>query len=121
MFRAPHVATFLSVVIHRGFLLLRFSLDLATLVPERHVEQEREFESILDVLSVIFVNSHLRQEQQGPLAWAPRQCRSPSEGPGWAVPHATRGTVTSPRSPSSLTFQDAFLESRQCHRARTEQ
>ncbi|XP_057170099.1 MTOR-associated protein MEAK7 isoform X4 [Ursus arctos] len=65
VFRAPHVATFLSVVIHRGFLLLRFSLDLATLVPERHVEQEREFESILDVLSVIFVNSHLRQEQRG--------------------------------------------------------
>lgn len=65
VFRAPHVATFLSVVIHRGFLLLRSSLDLATLVPERHVDQERVFESILDVLSVIYVNSHLRREQQG--------------------------------------------------------
>ncbi|XP_034493690.1 MTOR-associated protein MEAK7 isoform X3 [Ailuropoda melanoleuca] len=65
VFRAPHVATFLSVVIHRGFLLLHSSLDLATLVPERHVEQEREFESVLDVLSVIYVNSHLRREQRG--------------------------------------------------------
>ncbi|XP_064437263.1 MTOR-associated protein MEAK7 isoform X2 [Mirounga angustirostris] len=65
VFRTPHVATFLSVVIHRGFLLLRSSLDLATLVPERHVDPERVFESILDVLSVIYVNSHLRREQQG--------------------------------------------------------
>ncbi|XP_027474412.2 MTOR-associated protein MEAK7 isoform X2 [Zalophus californianus] len=65
VFRAPHVATFLSVVIHRGFLLLRSSLDLTTLVPECHVDQERVFESILDVLSVIYINSHLRREQQG--------------------------------------------------------
>lgn len=64
VFRAPHVATFLSVVIHRGFLLPRLSPDLAPLVPERHVDQERVFESILDVPSVIYVNAHLPREQR---------------------------------------------------------
>ncbi|XP_024591582.1 TLD domain-containing protein 1 [Neophocaena asiaeorientalis asiaeorientalis] len=64
VFRAPHVATFLSVVIHQGFLLLCSSLDLATLVPERQVDQEREFASVLDVLSVIYINSHLPREQR---------------------------------------------------------
>ncbi|KAK2505476.1 hypothetical protein MC885_020326, partial [Smutsia gigantea] len=59
VFRAPYVATFLSVVIHRGFLLLHSSLSLATLVPERQVNQGGEFESVLDVLSVIYINSHL--------------------------------------------------------------
>ena len=63
MFRVHLVATFLSVVIHRGFLL-HLSLDLATLVPQREVDQGQEFESVLDVLSVIFVNSHLPREQQ---------------------------------------------------------
>lgn len=64
VFRAPHVATFLSVVIHRGFPLPRAPLDLAALVPERHVDQERGFESILDVPSVIFVNAHLPRERR---------------------------------------------------------
>ncbi|XP_004437193.1 PREDICTED: TLD domain-containing protein 1 [Ceratotherium simum simum] len=64
VFRAPHVATFLSVVIHRGFLLLGSSLDLSALLPERQVDQEREFESVLDVLSVIYVNSHLPRERR---------------------------------------------------------
>ncbi|XP_024412019.2 MTOR-associated protein MEAK7 [Desmodus rotundus] len=63
VFRVHLVATFLSVVIHRGFLL-HLSLDLATLVPQREVDQGQEFESVLDVLSVIFVNSHLPREQQ---------------------------------------------------------
>ncbi|XP_066099994.1 MTOR-associated protein MEAK7 isoform X1 [Saccopteryx bilineata] len=63
VFRAHLVSTFLSVVIHRGFLL-HSSLNLATLVPERQVDQGQEFESILDILSVIYVNSHLPQEQQ---------------------------------------------------------
>ncbi|XP_038394069.1 LOW QUALITY PROTEIN: MTOR-associated protein MEAK7 isoform X8 [Canis lupus familiaris] len=63
VFRVPHVATFLSVVIHRGFLL-RLPLDLATLVPERHIDQERVFESVLDILSVIYINSHLPREQR---------------------------------------------------------
>ncbi|XP_059761259.1 MTOR-associated protein MEAK7 isoform X4 [Balaenoptera ricei] len=64
VFRAPLVATFLSVVIQQGFLLLCSSLDLATLVPERQVDQEREFASVLDVLSVIYINSHLPREQR---------------------------------------------------------
>lgn len=64
MFRTPHVATFLSVVINRGFLLLCSSLDLSALLPERLVDQGREFESILDVLSVIYLNSHLPREQR---------------------------------------------------------
>ncbi|XP_045845439.1 MTOR-associated protein MEAK7 [Meles meles] len=64
VFRAPLVAMFLSVVVHRGFLLLSSSLDLAALVPERHVDQERVFESVLDVPSVIYINSHLRREQR---------------------------------------------------------
>ncbi|XP_058901521.1 MTOR-associated protein MEAK7 [Kogia breviceps] len=64
VFRAPHVATFLSVVIHHGFPLLRSSLDLAPLLPEREVEQEREFASVLDVLSVIYINSQLPRTQR---------------------------------------------------------
>lgn len=64
VFRAHLVASFLSVIIHRGFLL-HLSLDpLATLVPRRQVDQGQEFESVLDVLSVIFVNSHLPRERQ---------------------------------------------------------
>ncbi|EPY81791.1 TLD domain-containing protein [Camelus ferus] len=61
VFRTPHVAMFLSVVIHRGFLL-HLSLDLATLIPERQVDLGREFASILDVLSVVYINSHLPGE-----------------------------------------------------------
>ncbi|XP_036131413.1 MTOR-associated protein MEAK7 isoform X2 [Molossus molossus] len=63
VFRAHLVATFLSVVIHRGFFL-HLSLDLATLVPERRVDQGQEFDSVLDILSVIYINSHLPREQQ---------------------------------------------------------
>lgn len=63
MFRAYLVATFLSVVVHRGFSL-HWPLDLSTLVPERQVDQGQEFESVLDLLSVIYVNSHLPREQQ---------------------------------------------------------
>ncbi|XP_013843932.1 TLD domain-containing protein 1 isoform X3 [Sus scrofa] len=62
LFRAPHVATFLSVVIHQGFRLLRSSLDLATLLPERQVDRGREFASLLDVLSVAYINSHLPRD-----------------------------------------------------------
>ncbi|XP_049720551.1 MTOR-associated protein MEAK7 [Elephas maximus indicus] len=64
VFRVPHVATFLSVVIHKGLLVLSASLSLATLIPECHVDQGREFASILDVLSVIYINAHLPREQQ---------------------------------------------------------
>ncbi|EPQ05442.1 TLD domain-containing protein KIAA1609 [Myotis brandtii] len=63
VFRAHLVATFLSVVIHRGFGL-HWPLDLSTLVPERQVDQGQEFESVLDLLSVIYINSHLPREQQ---------------------------------------------------------
>ncbi|KAK1330396.1 hypothetical protein QTO34_010585 [Cnephaeus nilssonii] len=63
VFRAHLVATFLSVVIHRAFCL-PWSLDLATLVPERQVDQGQEFDSVLDLLSVIYVNSHLPRERQ---------------------------------------------------------
>ncbi|XP_036201546.1 MTOR-associated protein MEAK7 isoform X2 [Myotis myotis] len=63
VFRAHLVATFLSVVIHRGFGL-HWPLDLSTLVPECQVDQGQEFESVLDLLSVIYVNSHLPREQQ---------------------------------------------------------
>ncbi|XP_006860349.1 PREDICTED: TLD domain-containing protein 1 [Chrysochloris asiatica] len=64
VFRVPHVATFLGVVVHQGLLVLSASLSLATLIPERHVEQGQEFASVLDVLSVIFVNAHVPREQQ---------------------------------------------------------
>lgn len=63
VFRAYLVATFLSVVIHRGFGLT-WPLDLATLVPERQVDQGQEFDSVLDPLSVIYLNSQLPREQQ---------------------------------------------------------
>uniref|UniRef100_A0A8C3WHG9 MTOR-associated protein MEAK7 n=1 Tax=Catagonus wagneri TaxID=51154 RepID=A0A8C3WHG9_9CETA len=62
VFRAPLVATFLRLVIHQGFRLLRSSLDLATLLPERQVDQGREFASLLDVLSVTYLNSHLPRD-----------------------------------------------------------
>ncbi|ELW62935.1 hypothetical protein TREES_T100001726 [Tupaia chinensis] len=65
VFRAPYVAMFLSLVIHQGFLVLRSSLDLAALLPERQADPEREFESTLDVLSVIHIHSHLPREQRG--------------------------------------------------------
>lgn len=64
MFHVPHVGLFLSVVIHRGFRLLNSSLDLSTLVPERHVDQGQPFESLLDLLPVIYLNSHLAIEQR---------------------------------------------------------
>ncbi|XP_012586126.1 PREDICTED: TLD domain-containing protein 1 isoform X1 [Condylura cristata] len=62
VFRVPHVASFLSVVIHRGLALMPSSLDLATLVPQRQVAQGREFESLLDVPSLVYINSHLPAE-----------------------------------------------------------
>ncbi|XP_004584280.2 MTOR-associated protein MEAK7 [Ochotona princeps] len=62
--RVPHVATFLRVVVHRGFLLRSSPLPLATLVPKRIVDPGQDFESVLDVLSVIYINSHLPREQQ---------------------------------------------------------
>uniref|UniRef100_A0A8D2E2T4 MTOR-associated protein MEAK7 n=1 Tax=Sciurus vulgaris TaxID=55149 RepID=A0A8D2E2T4_SCIVU len=64
VFRVPHVATFLRVVVHQGFLVLCSSLDLATLVPECQVGHGRELESILDLLAVIFLNSCLTREQR---------------------------------------------------------
>nr|XP_004663505.2 MTOR-associated protein MEAK7 isoform X2 [Jaculus jaculus]XP_044998074.1 MTOR-associated protein MEAK7 isoform X2 [Jaculus jaculus] len=64
LFRVPHVATFLSIVIHKGLLLLCSSLNLATLIPERQVDQGQHFESVLDVLSVIYLNSHLAAEHR---------------------------------------------------------
>ncbi|KAL6045596.1 hypothetical protein STEG23_029497 [Scotinomys teguina] len=64
VFHVPHVGLFLSVVVHRGLHLLSSSLDLSTLVPECHVDQGQPFESILDVLSVIYLNSHLAVEHR---------------------------------------------------------
>lgn len=64
MFHVPHVGLFLSVVIHRGLRLLNSFVDLSTLVPERHVDKGQPFESILDVLPVIYLNSHLATDQQ---------------------------------------------------------
>ncbi|XP_043754124.1 MTOR-associated protein MEAK7 isoform X3 [Cervus elaphus] len=67
VFRAHQVATFLSLIIHQGFLLLCSTLELAALVPERQVDPQREFASLLDILSVIYINSHLPQERR--LRW----------------------------------------------------
>ncbi|XP_005345813.1 TLD domain-containing protein 1 [Microtus ochrogaster] len=64
VFHVPHVGLFLSVVIHRGLRLLNSSVDLSPLVPERHVDKGQPFESILDVLPVIYLNSHLATDQQ---------------------------------------------------------
>lgn len=61
VFRVPHVAMFLSVVVHRG-LLLRLPLDLAALVPECQGAPGRQLESLLDVLAVIFLSAHLAPE-----------------------------------------------------------
>ncbi|XP_057609923.1 MTOR-associated protein MEAK7 isoform X2 [Chionomys nivalis] len=64
VFHVPHVGLFLSVVIHQGLRLLNSSVDLSTLVPERHVDKGQPFESILDVLPVIYLNSHLAVEHR---------------------------------------------------------
>ncbi|XP_036045019.1 MTOR-associated protein MEAK7 isoform X3 [Onychomys torridus] len=64
VFHVPHVGMFLSVVIHRGLCLLSSALDLSTLVPECHVGPGQPLESTLDVLSVIYLNSHLAVEQR---------------------------------------------------------
>ncbi|XP_051024872.1 MTOR-associated protein MEAK7 [Acomys russatus] len=64
VFHVPHVGVFLSVVVHRGLHLLSSPLDLSTLVPKCQVDQGRPFESILDVLSVIYLNSHLAAEHR---------------------------------------------------------
>ncbi|XP_007937327.1 MTOR-associated protein MEAK7 [Orycteropus afer afer] len=64
VFQAPHVATFLSVVIRKGLLVLSASLSLATLIPECRVDQGQEFVSILDVLSAVYINAHLPSERR---------------------------------------------------------
>ncbi|XP_028608994.1 MTOR-associated protein MEAK7 isoform X1 [Grammomys surdaster] len=64
VFHVPHLGMFLGVVIHRGLCLLGSSFDLSTLVPECHVDQGRPLESILDVLSVIYLSSHLAAEHR---------------------------------------------------------
>ncbi|XP_004645066.1 TLD domain-containing protein 1 [Octodon degus] len=64
VFRVPHVAMFLKVVICRGLLILCGSLDVATLVPERQVELGQELESLLDAPAVLFLGSHLAPEQR---------------------------------------------------------
>nr|XP_012593935.2 TLD domain-containing protein 1 isoform X2 [Microcebus murinus] len=61
VFRAPQVAAFLGVVIHKGFRVPCPSLDLRTLVPECEADPGR---SILDVLSVTYVNAHLPRERR---------------------------------------------------------
>ncbi|XP_037062198.1 MTOR-associated protein MEAK7 isoform X2 [Peromyscus leucopus] len=62
VFHVPHVGMFLGVVIHRGLRLLSSALDLSTLVPECHADPGQPLESILDVLSVVYLNSHLAAE-----------------------------------------------------------
>ncbi|XP_021026682.1 MTOR-associated protein MEAK7 isoform X1 [Mus caroli] len=64
VFHVPHVGVFLSVVVHRGLCLLGSSFDLSTLVPECLADQGGRFESILDVLSVIYLSSHLAPEHR---------------------------------------------------------
>ncbi|XP_021112262.1 TLD domain-containing protein 1 isoform X1 [Heterocephalus glaber] len=64
VFRVPRVAMFLSVVVHRGLLVLGVPPDLAMLVPERQVEPGQELTSLLDVLAVIFLSSHLAPRQR---------------------------------------------------------
>lgn len=64
VFHVPLVGVFLSVVIHRGLCLLASSFDLSTLVPECHMDRGRPSESILDVLSVIYLSSHLAVEHR---------------------------------------------------------
>lgn len=64
VFHVPQVGVFLSVVIHQGLSLLASSFDLSTLVPECHVGQGGRFESILDVLAVIYLSAHLAAEHR---------------------------------------------------------
>lgn len=64
VFHVPWVGVFLSVVIHKCLCLLGPSFDHFTLVPECHMDQGRPFESIPDVLSVIYLSSHLAVEHR---------------------------------------------------------
>ncbi|XP_076989298.1 MTOR-associated protein MEAK7 isoform X3 [Tamandua tetradactyla] len=63
-FQEPLVSSFLHVVVCKGLLLLSPSLQLAHLIPECTVDPGRKFESLLDVLSVIYINSNLPSEQR---------------------------------------------------------
>ncbi|XP_049642718.1 MTOR-associated protein MEAK7 [Suncus etruscus] len=59
VFRAPLVGTFLSLLVYGALLRRRWTPGPAPLVPKRQVEPGQDFASLLDVMSVIFINSHL--------------------------------------------------------------
>lgn len=64
VFRTPHVGTFLSLLVYGGLLGRRWAPGPAPLVPERQVEPGQDFASLLDVLSVLYLNSHLPPERR---------------------------------------------------------
>ncbi|KYO37899.1 TLD domain-containing protein 1 [Alligator mississippiensis] len=68
VFRVPQISTFLSIVIRLGLLVLHSipdeAKDLVNLVPKCKGVKGEGFVSLLDMPSIIYINSHLPMELQ---------------------------------------------------------
>lgn len=68
VFQVPQISTFLSVIIRQGLLVLHSlpdqANDLVKLVPKCKGIKGRGFVSLLDIPSIIYINSHLPSELQ---------------------------------------------------------
>ncbi|KAM6430122.1 MTOR-associated protein MEAK7 isoform 1-T4 [Liasis olivaceus] len=68
LFRVPQIPAFLNVVVQQGLLLLQTLPDagggILPLLPECHGLQGHRFVSLLDIPSIIYLNSHLPSELQ---------------------------------------------------------
>ncbi|NXG34266.1 TLDC1 protein, partial [Dromaius novaehollandiae] len=68
VYRVPQISTFLSVVIRQGFHVLHSlpdqTTDIVNLVPDCKGLKGRGLTSLLDIPSIIYVNSHLPAELQ---------------------------------------------------------
>ncbi|XP_054856213.1 MTOR-associated protein MEAK7 [Eublepharis macularius] len=68
MFRVPHVSAFLNVIVRQGLLVLQSLPDRADdalhLLPRCKGVRGNDFASLLDIPSIIYLNSHLPSEVQ---------------------------------------------------------
>ncbi|XP_030437501.1 MTOR-associated protein MEAK7 isoform X1 [Gopherus evgoodei] len=68
VFQVPQISTFLNVIIRQGLLVLHSlpdqANDLVKLVPKCKGIKGRGFVSLLDIPSIIYINSHLPSELQ---------------------------------------------------------
>uniref|UniRef100_K7G6W1 MTOR-associated protein MEAK7 n=1 Tax=Pelodiscus sinensis TaxID=13735 RepID=K7G6W1_PELSI len=68
VFQVPQISAFLGVIIRQGLLVLHSlpdqAKDIVSLVPKCKGTKGGEFVSLLDIPSIIFINSHLPSELQ---------------------------------------------------------